>query len=359
MIRPPHDSRNAPASFERGSLLTPERCRTGVGIGIEPGAVVGGHDHDRIGCNGPDGIHDLADISVHLHQRVRVVPEMGPAGEVGRRIGRVVHLEEIDVHEERLVVVGVLLDVVDGVGGLLLVESGKSLVGDLAEILGRLAGHAFPFVQVHVFAEDLGELRIIRREPGMEPLVRVVVGIDAGIVGGEILHLVEAMLDRIGLGLVAQMPFAGEVRRVAVLLKELGDRRRLLAQGVFVARRHHDRQGGADRNASGHERGTAGGATRLAIPVGENGALLGDAIDIRCRMAEARASSRIATEIIPTGVVGHQHDDVGFHIKPHQARPGGSTPGLLVCRCWRPAASLPYPRFLAARRRCRVQPGPV
>jgi hypothetical protein len=29
-------------------------------------------------------------------------------------------------------------------------------------------------------------------------------------------------------------------------------------------------------------------------------------------MAEACASSRIATEIIPTGVVGHQHDDVGF-----------------------------------------------
>ena len=29
-------------------------------------------------------------------------------------------------------------------------------------------------------------------------------------------------------------------------------------------------------------------------------------------MAEARASSRIAAEIIPAGVVGHQHDDVGF-----------------------------------------------
>ena len=120
------------------------------------------------------------------------------------------------------------------------------------------------------------------------------------------------MLGRIGLGLVAQMPFAGEVRRVAVLLEELGDRRRLLAQAVFVARRHHDRQRGADRNASGHERGAAGGATRLAVPVGENGAFLGDPIDVRRRMTEARAASRIATEIIPTGIVGHQHDDVGF-----------------------------------------------
>ena len=53
----------------------------------------------------------------------------------GRRSGRVVHLQEIDVPEERLVVVGVVLDVVDGVGGLLLVESGKSLVCNLTEIL--------------------------------------------------------------------------------------------------------------------------------------------------------------------------------------------------------------------------------
>jgi hypothetical protein len=50
----------------------------------------------------------------------------------------------------------------------------------------------------------------------------------------------------------------------------------------------------------------------LAVPAGENGALLGDTIYVRCGMAEARASSRIATEIIPTGVIGHQHDDVGF-----------------------------------------------
>ena len=71
------------------------------------------------------------------------------------------HLEEIDVHEERLVALRVRLDVVGGFVGLLLVEGGKSLVGDLAEIFGRLAGHALPLVQVHVFAEVFGEFRII------------------------------------------------------------------------------------------------------------------------------------------------------------------------------------------------------
>src|SRR5260221_13930842 len=125
-------------------------------------------------------------------------------------------------------------------------------------------------------------------------------------------HLVEAMLNWVGIGLVAEMPFAREVCRVAVLLEEFGDRRCLLPKAVFIARGHYDRERRADRNTPGHEGGAPGGAARLAVPVRESGTLLGDAIDVRCRMAEARASSRIAAEIIPTGVVGHQHDDVGF-----------------------------------------------
>ena len=37
------------------------------------------------------------------------------------------------------------------------------------------------------------------------------------IVGGEMLHLVEAMLDGVELGHVAEMPLAGEVRRARLL----------------------------------------------------------------------------------------------------------------------------------------------
>ena len=144
----------------------------------------------------------------------------------------------------------------------------------------------------------------------MEPLVGVVVGVDAGVVGGKILHLVEAVLDRIGLGLVAQMPLAGEVRRIAVLLEELGDRRRLLAQGVLVARSDDDRESRADRNAPGHERGATRRAACLAVPTGEDRAFLGDLVDVRRRMAERGAAVRIGAEIVPAGVVGHQHDDV-------------------------------------------------
>src|SRR5258708_38676286 len=125
-------------------------------------------------------------------------------------------------------------------------------------------------------------------------------------------HLVEAMLNRIGIGLVPQMPLAREIRRVAVFLEEFGDRRRFLPKAVLVARGNYDRERRADRDTPGHEGSTAGSAACLTVPAGENGTVLGYTIDIRCRMAEARASSRIAAEIVPSGVVGHQHDDVGF-----------------------------------------------
>ena len=46
---------------------------------------------------------------------------------------------------------------------------------------------------------------------GWNQLLVSAVGVDARVIRGEVLHLVEAVLDRIGLGLVAQVPFAGEV----------------------------------------------------------------------------------------------------------------------------------------------------
>jgi hypothetical protein len=135
--------------------------------------------------------------------------------------------------------------------------------------------------------------------------VYIVVGIDAGIVGGEILHLVEAMRGRVGRRLVAEVPLARKVCRVAVLFEEFCDCRCLRAEEVLVARGNHDRQRRADRNTPGNERGAARGAARLAVPVCENGTLLCDLIDVRCRMAERCPAARIGTEIIPAGIVGH------------------------------------------------------
>ena len=149
VTRPPHDAGNAPAALEGRALLAAERRRAGVGIGVQPGAVVGRHDDDRVGRLGADRVHDPADVGVELHQRIGVVAEMRLALELRRGVGRVVHLEEVDVHEERLVVVGVLLDVVDRRVGLPDVEGRERIVGDRADLLGRLAGHALPLAEVH------------------------------------------------------------------------------------------------------------------------------------------------------------------------------------------------------------------
>ena len=148
----------------------------------------------------------------------------------------------------------------------------------------------------------------------------VVVGVDAWVIGTEVLHLVEAVLDRIGVGLVAQVPFSGEVGRVAVLLEEFGNRRRFLLQGVRITGSDHDRESRANRDPPGHERSAARGAARLAIPVREHRALRGDAVDVRRRVAEGLAAAWHVTEVAPAGVVRHEHDDVG--------------PLLLLRGCW-------------------------
>jgi IS66 Orf2 like protein len=55
-------------------------------------------------------------------------------------------------------------------------------------------------------------------------------------------------------------------------------------------------------------------------------------IDVRRRMAEGCASSRIAAEIVPASVVGHKHDDVGFLcLLPCRGRRG-----LRVCSLYGP-----------------------
>ena len=106
---------------------------------------------------------------------------------------------------------------------------------------GRLTRRAFPFILIHDLLIHGPILVVILREPGMCVLRRVFVGIDPGVVGGELFHLVETVLDGIELGHVAKMPFAGEVSLIAVLPEELGDGRRLRPKAVRVAGNDHDR----------------------------------------------------------------------------------------------------------------------
>ena len=144
----------------------------------------------------------------------------------------------------------------------------------------------------------------------MKPLGRIGIGVDARIVRGERLHLVEAVLDRVGLRLITEMPLARKVGRVAVLLKKLGYGRRLLFERILIARSDHDRERRTDRNTSGYKRGAARRAACLTVPVRERRAFLGDPVDVWCWMAERGATPAIGAEIVPSSVIRHQHDDI-------------------------------------------------
>src|SRR5271167_3955937 len=128
----------------------------------------------------------------------------------------------------------------------------------------------------------------------MKPLIGVGIGVDTSVIGGELLHLIEAMIGWVSYRLVAKMPLAGEVGRIAVLLEELGDGWGLGAKVILVARGNHDRQRRADGNSSSDERGASRGATCLAVPTREDSALFGHLVDVGCGMAKGCASSGIS-----------------------------------------------------------------
>src|ERR1035438_7837860 len=109
----------------------------------------------------------------------------------------------------------------------------------------------------------------------MEILGSIRIRIDAGIIGGELFHFIKAMIGWVGHRLVTHVPLAGEVGGVAVLLEKLSNRWSLWAEIVLVSRGNHDRERGANGNASGHERGAARRAACLSVPTGEDGSFFG------------------------------------------------------------------------------------
>jgi hypothetical protein len=64
----------------------------------------------------------------------------------------------------------------------------------------------------------------------------------------------------------------------------------------------------------------------LAVPTGEQRAFLGKLIDIWGRVTKRLAAARIGTEIAPSHVIRHQHDDVGSLL----LREAGNTPATVA-----------------------------
>src|SRR5277367_5424531 len=98
---------------------------------------------------------------------------------------------------------------------------------------------------------------------------RVIVRIDACIVGEHVIHLVEAVRCRHVLWLVTEMPLSELYGGVASLLQGFGDRRSFGREAVGVARREDRRQRGANRDTTRDERSPPSGTARLSVVIDE------------------------------------------------------------------------------------------
>jgi hypothetical protein len=135
--------------------------------------------------------------------------------------------------------------------------------------------------------------------------------VNARIISGEFLHFVEAVFDPVEFLLITQMPLTREVSRVTVFWKNLAIVEVEFVRPLGSPGNHHDRKGRADWVATGHEGGAAGSSACLTMPACEHGAFSGDAVNVRSWLTEVRTAT-IAAEVVPAGVVGHQHHDAGF-----------------------------------------------
>src|SRR5262249_59669909 len=107
---------------------------------------------------------------------------------------------------------------------------------------------------------------------------------------------------------VAQVVLAEVAADVAVRLEHFGDRRVLRLDAQRRPRQADLGQAGADRRLPHDERRAPGRAALLAVPVGEAGALPGDAVDVRRLVAHDAAV--IAARVEPADVVTPDDEDV-------------------------------------------------
>ena len=235
--------------------------------------------------------------------------------EFRRRHVGLMHLHEVDAHEERIVRMRVLVEIVER--GLLdifvkerdaddaLVRRVDILPVDLEVLVRRLAGLARKRALGDP-VEHVAQFRVHVREPG-----RIAVGVGVQVVEADVTHLVEAL--RIGKRVVglAQVPLAGEERGVAAELQNRAQRPLRGGQPAALTLEGDRGHAAPVRNASRDHRRASRGAGGLAVEGQELHALGGDAVEVRCRRAAVVAAA-VGAHVAVAEVVGYDHDDIGL-----------------------------------------------
>ena len=243
---------------------------------------------------------------------------------VGVRQVRLVHLHEVDAHEERLARAGRPVEIIERRLLDVAIEERDPdhalrgrvdvLTVDLEVLVRRFAGLARQRALGHA-REHGAELRVHVGEPG-----RVGVGVGVEVIEAGILHLVVALRGGQSVVGLAEVPFAGEEGAVAGRLQHRGEGPLRRGQPAALALEGHGRHAAAVRRAAGLHGGSAGRAARLGVEGVELHALGRQAVDVRRRHA-APLPAAIGAEIAVTGIVGHQQDDVGLLLRRRGRHP--------------------------------------
>ena len=307
--RPPGDRRDPAATLVVGALRPPERRVAAVRVDVLPCAVVRRPDDERVLLDPQlaDLVDDHADVMVELDERVEVLALAHRlSDEVGVGQVRLVQLRRVQVQEERIVAVGVRVEIVGRVLDRLLVDEGDlrrvELLG-LVPLLTRLALHGADHVAPHL--HDLG---VVEREVGVELRVRVRVGVQ--VVERRVVHLVEAVRRRHRVVLLAEVPLADLAGVVAGLLEDARDRPLTSRKTAALTGECHRRHPAADRQPTSHRCCPTRRAARLAVEREELESLRGQAVEVRSRRP-AVLTTAVTAEVTPADVVGHEQDDVG------------------------------------------------
>ena len=271
---PPHHGRHPPAALPIGVLLTAERRPTGIGPGVHVRPVVGAVEDEGVVRDAElvEQVEELTDVHVVLHHAVGVLVLARDAPVLLLDVRAEVHARAAPPHEEgRPRCVGIA-DEAHGGCDRLIVYRLHALLGEWPGVLDPAVGVA---VDHTPRAESLREGPIL----GIVLVLRLLLGVQMIEVAEE---LVEAVVCGQELILVPEVVLAELTRGVTQVLEEHGDRRVLFAQPQVRAGHTHLAESGAEHALSGDERRTAGRAALLAVVVGEDHTLVGNAVDVGC-----------------------------------------------------------------------------
>ena len=241
---------------------------------------------------------------VVLEHPVGIDAETGLALPLGREMGPDVHPGGVPPQEEGLV--------------LLL-----GLVHEAQRFLRELVVHRFHALDVQR-AGELDLLRAVRVRPGVEHAARrvfllhfrvlEVVGVLRLLLGVQVVEravkLVESVRGRQMLVAVPEVVLAELTGLVALRLQQLGDRHVPRLKPFLGARQPDLEKAGAEGRLARDECRAPGGATLLAVPVGEQRAFLCDAVDVGRLVAHHALV--VGADVPVADVVAPDHQDVGL-----------------------------------------------